>query len=160
MVNVKSFALAIKITWLRRLFLNKKWKNIIIAELNTDLKQITSFGSDYLKMLINKTKNQFWKDVFNSIIILNQQLHAQNLVMFSKYPLWYSNIITIENQSVAFRNWIQKNIYYVKDLIKIAGNVPVVMTYNEICELYNFRPNFLEFLGIKRNIEKLKIHSN
>ena len=160
MIHVKKFASAIKLTWVRRILTDKKWKNIILTETNTTVKQITLYGNNFLHDMVKKTKNMFWKDVFLAFILLNQQCHIHNLIDFTKYPIWHSDIIKIDNKPFVFKKWIEKNIYTVKDLTKTENNTLKPLTYIELQEKYDFKPNFLEYLGIINNIKQLHTNFN
>ena len=48
MIDIKSFALAIKLTWIRRILTDRKWINILLTETNTTIKQITLYGNNFL----------------------------------------------------------------------------------------------------------------
>ena len=156
MLHVKHFASAVKLTWIKRMLLDKKWKNIFLAETNSTIKQFITYGNEFLLSIIRKTKNNFWKDVMQSFIYLNQQCHKYSIIDLMKYPLWYSDLIQIDNKPVAFKHWIEKGILCVKDLVKQENNTLTTLSYDDFHVKYGFKPNFIEYLGIRNNLKNLK----
>ena len=62
MINIHSFILALKSTWIMRLFFNNcKWQNIVMSSI--DINKLSCGGSGYIDQVIESVKNQFWKDV-------------------------------------------------------------------------------------------------
>ncbi len=91
-----------------------------------------------------------------ALIELNKQCHKFTQIDFLKYPLWYSDVIQIDNKPVAFKQWIRKGIVCVKDLVKQENGVLSVLSFEELQNKYDFKPNFLEYFGIRNNINNLK----
>ena len=60
----------------------------------------------------------------------------------------------INGKSVFIHNWYNRGIIFVADLIKENGEI---LCYEEFCTIYNFRPNFLLFHGLIRNIKHFQI---
>ena len=62
MINIHSFILALKSTWIRRLFFNNcKWQNIFMSSI--DINKLSCGDSGYIEQVIESVKNQFWKVV-------------------------------------------------------------------------------------------------
>jgi len=115
----------------------------------TNIKNLSLFGNEYISLIIEKTRNNFWKDVFSSLINLNKQSHIHHLINFVKYPLWYSEHIKIDNKTIYLKGWIHKEIYTIRDIIH--KNKKTTMTYTDLDKKFNFKPNFVEYLGIKKH---------
>ena len=62
MINIHSFILPLKSTWIRRLFCNNcKWQNIFMSSI--DINKLSCGGIGYIEQVIESVKDQFWKDV-------------------------------------------------------------------------------------------------
>ena len=79
MINLNLFILALKTTWVRKLFRTEcKWDNILFSTLNRE--KIFNFGNGYISYIKeNVVKNKFGKDVFhawNTFIDKEETLHG------------------------------------------------------------------------------------
>ena len=55
MINIHSFILALKSTWIRRLFFNNcKWQNIFMSSI--DINKLSCGGSGYIEQVIESVK--------------------------------------------------------------------------------------------------------
>ena len=97
MINVKSFIKSLKLTWIRRLLLyDSSWNKLFFDIMPDIFKHFTEFGSSFIKKMVSKTNNPFWKDVF---ISLNDYMNVQP-DEFILSPLWFNDLIQIEKKSV------------------------------------------------------------
>ena len=56
MINIHSFILALKSTWIRRLFFNNcKWQNIFMSSI--DINKLSCGGSGYIEQVIESVNN-------------------------------------------------------------------------------------------------------
>ena len=84
----------------------------------------------------------------------DQEVHSE--------VIWYNSNIRVNNKVINYPNWINKGIKYVNDLCTTEGKL---LTYQEFCQKYSFRPPKLKFNGIisaipKQWKEKLSFNSN
>ena len=147
MIHLDSYIKALKITWIRRL-LNTEgtWQNTIFHSI--DLKSLLHFGTEYLNKCINKTKNQFWKDVFQAWKALQfkqEQKDNYSSEQIQNNELWFNDKIKIGGKSIFYKKWYEKNIIYINDLLQDNGTFYKI---NEFKDKFNFEINFLEYNGI------------
>ena len=75
------------------------------------------FGSDFVKNKLNEIDNPFWKNVFESYLILNNKYCVLDWEQFKIRPIWYNNYLKIGGKSFLFRDFYEKGIVLVDDLI-------------------------------------------
>ena len=148
MINLEAYIHALKSTWIRRI-LNTEgiWQNLLLQ--NTNIYKIMLLGFKHLEEAIANQKNKFWKDVLNSWLRIYRTENARTLNL-NLTPLWYNDEIKVNNCTLFYRHWYQKNIVFINDLLK-EGNT--FYSQDEFCEKYQIRTNFLEYEGVIRSIK-------
>ena len=63
--------------------------------------------------------------------------------------IWNNECILINNNSVFWRKWYNKGIIYIYDLMK--NNT--FLSYGELCDKYDFEPNYLNYLSLIKAIK-------
>ena len=80
MVDLETFIMSLKITWIRRLIHSDCiWTQIFNTTINSDIKSIFHFGTDFTSGLVQKTMNPFWKEVLKSLFELQKKLTPNTL---------------------------------------------------------------------------------
>lgn len=155
MVHLESFAKTMKLTWLQRLHLTRApWVEMYNSVLPGNPELIFSLGTDYTRKMLISTINAFWRDVFEDLICLREVLSLkENRSDIIHSSPWYNNKILIGNKSVFIRQWYNRGIRSIGDLLSEDGTL---LTYAEFCERY-FTPIPLVFLGLKNSILKTYI---
>lgn len=71
MIEYSYFIIALKSGWTRRLISSTdlKWKKLFEYDLNFSITELMNFGIDFVKILKDRTRNKFWKDVLQSWIL-------------------------------------------------------------------------------------------
>ena len=156
MASLKSFIASLSLTWIRRIFCANTgpWRKLTIAQCPMLIRGISDFRSDFVRMyLVSKSKNNFWKGVFLALQNLMRLCEGKNYS--SQVPLWYNECIKIGEKTVFLKEWYQKGILFVSDLINDDGTI---IDYEVFCTKFNFRPLRLNFYGIIRNIKRMRIN--
>lgn len=86
------------------------------------IEKILKTGSDYINVVKKEIKNPFWKDTFTVFQIIQEKLEVQSWDEFITQPIWNNPKIKIENKTVFYTNWFDKNIVYIADLLDENGN--------------------------------------
>lgn len=156
MIDIQSFIYSLKTAWIRRLITNAntcKYTKILESEIDTHL--LFECGTDYLDICIKNITNSFWKDVFTAfkkLRIKNEQL-TRSEESFLKMPLFYNKQIMIDNSTVFYKDWFEKGIRCINDLMN--GNL-VPIDFREFREKFNLDCNFLKFYGIASAINLVR----
>ena len=98
----------------------------------------------YLKQWQKGIKNRFWKDIFEAWIKLQSETKPQKIEDILSMNIWKNDNFKIDNKPIFLKNWFDKNIYYIKDII----NKNTFYTFEEITRVYNLQTNFLEYYGL------------
>ena len=119
MINLNLFILALKTTWVRKLFRTEcKWDNILFSTINQE--KLFNFGNGYISYIKeNVVKNKFWKDVFHAWNTIIDKEENFTWEYFLSSPLWMNKTIKIENKPVFYEDWFRKGICFVNDIFDI-----------------------------------------
>ena len=154
MINLKAFLYSLKLSWFKRLFqTTAKWQNILKTLIDTDL--LSKCGYEYIHVCLNKCQNLFWKDVFKAWVHFSETKEIKDVREDSilKLPLWYNKNIIIGKKTIFYRNWYDRGVHTINDLIKTPDNC-TFYTFDEFIDIYNIRSNFLQFNGVIRAVKK------
>lgn len=78
-----------------------------------------------------------------------QQIQTPTVEVIHNQVIWENRYITISNKPFLWRNWLQKGIVHVHDIIKGNGEF---LDHNEIKEKYDINCNFLNALQIRHSL--------
>ena len=108
------------------------------------------FGGDFVKNKLNEIDKPFWKNVFESYMILNNKYGVSNWEQFKILPIWYNNYFKIGGKSFLFRDFYEKGIVLVDDLI---GNNSDFHRVEYIVNTLTIRTNVLQCNGLISSIK-------
>ena len=122
MVNLYAFEQALKITWIRRMLQDdSKWQLFIKNKIS--MNTLFSCGSDYIKNIITKLKNEFWKDVLKALLKLQTVLEVDNGKGKADHiPIFYNKFLHIANVRFLYKSWFNHGVKYITDLMDSNGN--------------------------------------
>jgi len=152
MVQFESFAKALKITWIRRLFMydnNNKVYNLFkvnIPNCNFDYS-----SHCYWKNIIDNCHNMFWKNVISAWMDLTLLIAPKNREQVLSSSIWHNDNIKVGHKSVLYVNWDKHGIKYVNDLVAPDGEF---LSLYDIQNKFDVKINFLHYYGIKQAISK------
>ena len=148
MINLKAFINSMKLTWLRRVILsNGPWQSIVNDTIN--LNKLLVFGSCYAIDVQNKIKNKFWIDVLRAYSDVLQLSGENTEYYILSSPIVYNNTITIGSKPIYIKEWDQKGVKNINDLVHENGDF---LTQDEFEHTFNIKTNFVQYLGLKRAI--------
>lgn len=157
MIDLTNFIYSLKLTWIRRLILNKKKYMCILYEAYPFIDGCLKFGKEYTKIKIRLVDNHFWKDVLESFYLYQENLKPKSWSEFMTVPLWFNQSIKVGGATICYKSWYEKGILYLNDLFDKNGNL---ITYENFLNIYGVQTNFLQFQGVSNNIrcylEKLR----
>ena len=132
MVDIKNFWTALKFSWLRRLVSTSAfWPKILINSINQinnsdkNLSEIMSLGPTKLQTIGKKFKNQFWKEVFVSIIAVMQGAIFSFPEKILLSPFWDNPAITRNNKPIKEATFpmLYPKIQFLSDFFKPGTNI-------------------------------------
>ena len=154
MIDLECFIKALKVTWVRRLYMSQDSPWINLANLNIgEINKLLLLGPQWSYKQVDKIKNLFWKDVVLAwasvleIIIETDRLNA---------PLWYNPKISKDHffEPKLFKNGVIAPV----DILTIEGKL---LSSENIKHFFKTSPNFLSYhrlkVGINKYIDKTTI---
>ena len=154
MINIEDFITALKTTWVRKLIINNSlWSTILQPSVN--VQSLLTLGTTYItENILRKTKNRFWKDVFQSHIKISEKQTPTDIDQFQATPLFLNKNIKIGNKPVYNKSCIKNGICFINDITKADGNL---LTYDELKQAYNnININFLQYSGLVKSVQDWK----
>lgn len=145
MVNIKTYLSALKITWIKRILLNKgKLTNILLAMCPL-IQNIKQHGCEFVNVIMQRIENPFWVDVLKHFMNLYRKCVPESVEDFVCECIHYNNNICREKKVVFHRNWIRSGIISIGQLIGRNG----YLTYDEFVHKFpNAKADFLLYEGI------------
>ena len=67
-------------------------------------KNCLTYGSDYIKMSLERINNPFWKDTYSALYALSLAYNSSCWKDFLGTPLWYNHNIKVGRRSCSIRN--------------------------------------------------------
>ena len=144
MTNIGHFIDALKIAWVKRYMHDEnkgKWKTLFKNELS-------KFGENWVWSCkpscdddfdYSKISNTFLRDVLKSWFKLRNVCDEKCMD-----ALWYNSDVKISNKTVYYGTWSTKGVNLVSDLIDNNHWI----SYEEFCNRYDIKCNFLKFFGV------------
>lgn len=145
MLDIESFIISLKTTWVRRLFnSDAKWKTVTL-HLIPQLSYLDKLGTDFISEFIDKEKiNPFWKEVLTSYVHYNKSCVIRDKQTFSMTPFMKNENITIDKKSFINKDFLDKGIYNISQLYSADG----YLKYNDFKTKYDINISFLEYHSI------------
>ena len=157
MIDVSLFDKALKLTWIRRLFIEEsKWK-IFIEGMHPNLTYIREFGNQFVKKMYDEIKNPFWKCVLSSLYTFNKSFKLTSMHQIKACSFLFNDQIKVGGRVVNNKKLTNGNVFFIKQLMHNER----FLTYNEFIRRYNLKINFMNFnsviCAIKKYISGLKL---
>ena len=151
MIDIKKFMLALKSTWLRRLYKeNKRWNLIIESQVDTH--KLAVCGVNYISVCYQNVTNPFWKDVLMAVKNILDK-YPDYYSNYLKIPLWYYPNVTVGRKPVYYENWFKNGIFYINDLVNQDLEF---MSYDQFLQQTHVNTTFLHFHGLISSLKALK----
>lgn len=146
MTDIRSFAKALKISWIKKVWdvnYQADWKRLLISD-RLYWNDVWLLNKRSLSLLAcSFMENTFWRNVVEWWAeYVEETVEASDIL---SQPLWNNVFIKIENKSVFYKSWYIKNLCYVNDLVDESG---VFMLPTELINKFNLKCTFLQAYGI------------
>ena len=151
MPHIKSFSESLKLTWIKKVLdprNNSPWKCLISDKLET------LGGENFWKLgslanaRFSSNVSSFWNEIIQIWSKLNIVPTTPEKV--TSQPIWCNPNIIIGNKTIFKRNWIDKDILYINDLIDEDGNF---FSYIAFMTHFDLQTNYLDDQGIIHSIK-------
>ena len=148
MIDVKTFIDAVKVTWARReIRSNHIWATLFSQNISTG-ECIWDRNSASLKILSQRIKNKFWKDVVNATALFMEsyKINNEDLIYCN---IWYSDVTKFKSDRL--NSWYKKGMRHLNDLVAENGNL---LSFEEVKNIYNLRCTQFEYDSLIRSLPR------
>ena len=154
--DIKTYILALKLTWIKKLKIsNHKWRNIPM-ELYPFLHQLECYGPCFFNQTVKN--NSFWADVFKAYGIFCSKVKPNSTSQLLSEPVFYNKNMMIGNKMIKYTQWVDNGVYFIAHFIKENGRFCTLAEFNT---KYGMTVDFLTFnsctSSIKQYIKKSTI---
>ena len=150
MPDIYLKAKAFRLMWLKRALMNpnKTWVKIINAFLQ-DIKfiDLIQTNSTIDKTMLSRLPH-FYADILTDWSGF-AKLHIENACDVKMQSLWYNQYISIDKKAVFWKQWYNKGISKVSDILTAEGTF---MSQHELSTNYGLKISFLEALQIRQSL--------
>ena len=166
-IDIESKFKAIKASWVNKLLICKTKLRIFVESLcekhGVNIEYITQTNETRLcEYIIVKNLPHFYQQIF---VFFNESKKYTNIInmsteTFLAQPLWNNRLLMFKGKTLFFKEWIESNLLYVKDVVDSNGLKPIEWFYDNL----RYRNNWLcqykimkhIFSSFKRNIDFTK----
>ena len=155
MINIRYFLASIKISCIKRVL---NGDNKIFEMIKNESKNImssTSFGSLYLKNILENVHNPFWKNALQHYSLFIQKIIPKTSSELHSIPIWYNENIKAGDKHLFKQNYYEKGILLINDIVNINGDF---LSYNDFQQIYNVKTHFLEYASILSSVKFYSKH--
>ena len=125
LVNIHAKQKAVKILWIFQLNKNEFLSECAYAQLNPVLRELiwqVNLNKADLTLILGREYN-FWTQILEAWCELNYTETITEVEMIRKQILWFNSCIRIGNKPVIWKDWIDKGIMYIKDIVTDTGEM-------------------------------------
>lgn len=147
MININYFIKALKISWLRRVVQSSQDASWHMLS-KIDFQKLFSYGQGYANYRKETIDNPFWKDILKNWTEFCNHFKIESVYQVLNSPLWYNNNL-INGENFCIKDWYNKGIRQISDLIDEQGNI---YSFDVLKDIFNLRGTFLDFQLLIRKI--------
>ena len=165
MIDLNNFFITLKASWIKRLYtIEGKWKSgfeQIAAKLNVPAYYLLKINITDLSRCTNNVTmhlNTFYTDILYSFYKCKTFKNIDNMSYHDviAQPIWFNRIFTYKDKCLFYKEWIEANILYVKDIVNSQGQI---MTDAELKDKIGCNCNLVHQLFMFRNSTMKKLRS-
>lgn len=155
MVHIHSFVKALKISWLKRIYMqaeSKCWFNLS----QIDFSKVFSLGGAFAAQQSITLTNPFWRELMNYWSDFCKTVKVDTIQQILESPLWFNNHLGIGQVG----DWYKKGVRLIYDFINENGEF---YEFESFKEKYGVRGTFLDYEYVLNRIPnewKTKINDN
>ena len=144
MVDIELFDKSLKLTWVRKTFVNiPRWKSLLLLEF-PHLINIVNFGDAYVKTIIKNIKNKFWKNVMEYLYLFMKNFKYSGKEDVRSASFIYNSNILVGRQVINDKVLINNNITFIHQLIDGEH----FFTHQQFTAKYHIKINYLRYHSI------------
>ena len=143
-VNFGTVVKSLRLAWISRLLGSAEdvWKAIPNHFLSQYGGLSFLFRCNFNPAFIDKNLPLFYRELLFYFQDLKKGI---DLFPYGEYILWNNQTITIENNSLFWKSWFDKGIYFVQDLLDSSGNF---LSFSEFQNKFQVKTNYLHYFQL------------
>ena len=127
--DIKTYILALKLTWIKKLKIsNHKWRNIPM-ELYPFLHQLEFYGPCFFNQTVKN--NSFWSDVFKAYGIFFSKVKPNSTSQLLSEHVFYNKNMMIGNKMIKYTQWVDNGVYCIAHFINENGRFRTLAEFNK-----------------------------
>jgi hypothetical protein len=158
LTSVREFCDSLKITWVQRIAPNdnnihlSKWANVInyfLRKWDADLIWKGNLNSTDVKFF--RVENEFLKHVLEAWckVHFTPMEDLSDLEQCRAQIIWFNSHIRVNRQPIFYRQWFEKNVLYVNDLLDESGEMRNLEYFQHQLHI---QTHFLQYYGLRSAI--------
>jgi hypothetical protein len=146
LMDLKSKVWSLKLNWINRITKcdGQGWTSLFKYITQTE----DSWKAFIHNRLINLSTNCFYYELFNIWKEITKP-GTLNATWILAQPLWHNIDIKMDNSIVSWKDWQNKGIYFIRDIINDEGEM---LSLKELTNKYNISCNFLQYHHLKKSV--------
>lgn len=150
--HIQTYIKSLKISWMKKCIsdsYNPKWKQLLTSEC-PEISMLREYGPAILEHA-DRDINAFWKDVITAYTNLSNKINIQEGNDILMEPIFTNDKFKINGKVFYCKRWAERNIFFVKDLLKDNGTF---LNIEEFSSKYEIRVPMLDYFGCISAIKK------
>ena len=120
MIHIQYFIKALIVSWFRRVIKNSK-NSLWYSLSNIQFEPLFNMGWGYSIQVNENIANPFWKEILRHWNEFCSMVNVETVWQILDSPLWYNKNL-IQGTNLFIKNWYEKGIRLVSDLLDQNGN--------------------------------------
>ena len=143
-VNFETVVKSLRLAWISRLLsdADEVWKAIPNHYLSQYGGLSFLLRCNFNPASIDKNLPLFYREL---LFYFQELKQGKDLFPHGEYILWNKETITIENNSLVWKTWFDKGIYFVQDLLDSRGNF---LSFSEFQNKFHVKSNYLHYFQL------------
>ena len=144
MVDVELFDKALKLTWIRKIFVHRsRWKSLLLLS-HPNLMNIINFGDVFVEKINRNITNKFWQNVMENLYFFMRNFSYSNLEEARLQSFINNSEIKVGKKPINDQCLKDKNIHFINQLM----DGEKYLSLQQFNVKYNTNINFLRFNSI------------
>ena len=150
MIDMETQNIAAKISWIQRLQDTEgTWKSYMTNKLPVDARYMARCNVKFKDLPFQLPNKSIWREIWAYWCIHNYDNQPTKPEQIINQNLWFNSHIKINKKTVHYKKWERQGIRWVNDLLSENDDLTLrFLSYEELCEYYDFTPNQLTYQGL------------
>ena len=153
---MEKFILCLKLTWMRRIVTKSNKYLTTVTNVFPILNNCLKYGSKYINDRRFYINNLFWRAILNGYKCFIEKNKPSSMSEIFSIPLWFNMNIKVGGAAVHYKNWENKGIVFINDLMDTNGDF---LPFEIFCRNYSLQTHLLLYEGFVKSIRNYIVES-